>query len=104
MLREAIRIDHILGNVLDVALDLGRLASVLVLAGRRGKAARLLSSSQALTEKLGAGAFWWAGRRNEQTLATIRTQLGEAAAAEASEEGRALTVDEAVLFALEAMD
>jgi predicted ATPase/class 3 adenylate cyclase len=102
MLREAIRIDHILGNVLDIALDLGRLASVLVLAGRGGKAARLLSSSQALTEKLGAGAFWWAGRRNEQTLATIRTQLDEAAAAEAWERGRALTVDEAVSLALEA--
>jgi predicted ATPase len=102
MLREAIRIDHILGNVLDVAVDLGRLASVLVLAGRGDKAARLLSSSQALTEKLGAGDFWWAGRRNEQTLATIRTQLDEAAAAEAWERGRALTVDEAVSLALEA--
>ena len=104
MLREAIRIDHILGNVLDVAVDLGRLASVLVLAGRGDKAARLLSSSRALTEKLGAGAFWWAGRRNEQTLATIRTQLDEAAAAEAWERGRALTVDEAVSLALEGVD
>jgi hypothetical protein len=103
-LREAIRIDHILGNVLDVALDLGRLASVLALAGRGGKAARLLSSSQALTEKLGAGAFWWAGRRNEQTLATIRSQLDEAATAEAWERGRALTVDEAVSLAIEAVD
>jgi predicted ATPase/class 3 adenylate cyclase len=104
MLREAIRIDHILGNVLDVGLDLGRLASVLVLAGLGGKAARLLSSSQALTEKLGAGAFWWAQRRNQQTLATIRTQLDEAAVDEAWKRGQALTLDEAVSLAVEAVD
>src|SRR5207253_7105552 len=33
MMREAIRIDHDLGNVLDLAVDLGRLASVLAVAG-----------------------------------------------------------------------
>ena len=104
MLRQAIRIEHGLGAVLDLAIDLARLASVLALTGRAGEAARLLSSSQALTEKLGAGVPWWAARRNEQTLATIRTQLDEAAAAEAWERGRALTVDEAVSLALEAVD
>jgi ATP/maltotriose-dependent transcriptional regulator MalT len=104
MLREAIRTEHLLGNVLWLAIDLGRLASVLALAGKTEKAARLLSSSEALTENLGAGVPWWAKRRNEQTLATIRTQLDEDAVAEARERGRALTVDEAVSFALEAVD
>jgi predicted ATPase len=103
MLREAIGIERVLGNVQDIAVDLGRLASVLALAGRAGEAARLLSSSEALTEKLGAGVPWWAGRRNEQTLAIIRTQLDEAAAAELRERGRALTLDEAVSLALEAV-
>jgi len=104
MLREAIRIEHILGNVLDVAVDLGRLASVLALAGREGKAAELLSSSEALMEKVGASVPFWAARRNKETLATIRTQLDEAAAAEASARGRALTVDEAVSIALDAAE
>jgi predicted ATPase len=104
MLREAIGIERVLGNVHGIAVDLGRLASVLALAGRAGEAARLLSSSEALTEKLGADVPWWALRRNAQTLATIRTQLDEAATAEAWERGRALTVDEAVSLALEAVD
>jgi predicted ATPase/class 3 adenylate cyclase len=104
MLREAIRTEHVLGDLLGLAVDLGRLASVLALAGRAGDAARLLSSSEQLTEELGASVPFWAGRRNEQTLATIRTQLDEAAAADARERGRALTVDEAVSLALKAGD
>jgi predicted ATPase/class 3 adenylate cyclase len=102
MLREAIRLHRDLGAVLELAVDLGRLASVLAVAGSVGAAAELLSSSQALTDKLGAGVTWWASRRNAQTLATIRTQLDEAGVAEASERGRALTVEEAVSLALEA--
>jgi predicted ATPase/class 3 adenylate cyclase len=104
MLREAIRIEHGLGSVLELAIDLGRLASVLAVAGRAPEAAQLLSSSEALTEKLGARVPWWAGRRNEQTLATIRTQLDTAAAAKAWEHGQALTVDEAVALALDGAD
>jgi predicted ATPase/class 3 adenylate cyclase len=104
MLRDAIRIEHGFGAVLDVAIDLGRLASVLALAGGPGAAAVLLSSSEALTQKVGAGVPWWAGRRNEQTLTIIRAQLDEAATDEAWERGRLLTVDEAVSLALEAAD
>jgi len=37
---------------------------------------------------------------NEETLTAIRTQLDEAAFAEAWEQGRALTTDEAVALAL----
>jgi predicted ATPase len=104
MLREAIRIDHRRGNVLEVAVHLGRLASVLTLAGAAPKAATLLASSKALTEQVGANVPFWAGDRNEKTLASIRTQLAEAALAEAWEEGRKLTVDEAVVLALDSMD
>ena len=43
----------------------------------------------------------WAAKINEETLTTIRTQLDEAAFAEAWEQGRALTLDEAVALALE---
>ncbi len=40
----------------------------------------------------------------EEALATIRTQLDEAAVAEAWEQGRALTVDEAVALALDSLN
>jgi len=40
---------------------------------------------------------------NDLTLAAIREQLGEVAVAEARDHGRALTVDEAVAFALESL-
>ena len=49
---------------------------------------------------MGVGAEPWVAEMNEMTLNTIRTQLDEAAFAEAWEQGRALTVDEAVALAL----
>jgi predicted ATPase/class 3 adenylate cyclase len=101
MLRAAIRIEHRLGNVVYLAIDLGRLASVLVRMDEAGQAARLLSSSEALTEDVGAGVPSWAARRNEETLTAIRAQLDATALAQASEEGRALTLDEAVALALD---
>jgi tetratricopeptide (TPR) repeat protein len=100
MIRRAIGIEHNRGNVLDVALDVGRLASVLARTDRAEVAIRLLSSSEALIEGLGASSPFWAEKRNEETLAIIREQIDETAFAEAWEEGQKLTVDEAVELAL----
>ena len=104
MLRVALRIDHDQGNVLDVAVNLGRLASVLALAERVGTAAQLLASSEALTLGLGASVASWAKARNEKTLTAIRRQLDEPALCEALERGRALTVDQAVGLAINTPD
>jgi predicted ATPase/class 3 adenylate cyclase len=104
MLKESLRIFRELGDRLELAMNLGRLANVLALTGSVGPAARLLSSSEALTEKLGASVSWWAGERNAKTLAIIRAQLDEAALSEAWEQGRALTVDEAVALALDSIE
>ncbi len=100
MLKASLRISRDLGERVEIADVLSRLASGLAVAGRAGPAARLLSSSMALHEKIGSRRFWVA-QRNEETLATIRTQLDEAAYAEAWEEGRRLTVDEAVALAMD---
>ena len=43
----------------------------------------------------------WVAKMNEETLGVIRSQLDDAAFAEAWEEGRALTIDEAVALALD---
>jgi hypothetical protein len=45
----------------------------------------------------------WMERTNEETLSSIRTQLDEAAFAEAWEQGRKLTADEAVALALDSL-
>ncbi len=104
MLRTAIRIDHGRGNVLDFAVNLGRLASVLAVAGEPEKAAQLLASSEALTAGLGASVPFWAGDRNEKTLAKIRTQLAESAIEEALAQGRRLSADEAFALALDSRE
>jgi len=71
--------------------------------GTVGTAVRLISCVEALREEIG-GVEAWVARMNDETLGTIRKQLDEAAFAEAWEEGRTLTADEAVAIAIAAMD
>jgi hypothetical protein len=99
--QEAIRIVHRLGNLLDLAVEVGRLAAILAPAGKATEAARLLGSSAALTEQLGAKAFWWAEKRNAETLEVLLHSV-EAATLDAEvEAGRRLQPDEAVALALD---
>jgi hypothetical protein len=80
-----------------------RFARTLAFAGRAATAAQLLSCFATLHEEVG-GAEAWVTRDKEETLTAIRAQLDEAALAEAWEQGRKLTADEAVALALEAED
>jgi predicted ATPase/class 3 adenylate cyclase len=90
-----------LGSLHGIAQSLCRSASTFaVLAGKADTAARLLSCFEALREQVGVSEAWVA-RMNEQTLSVIRARLDEGAFAEAWEQGRALTIDEAVALALE---
>jgi predicted ATPase/class 3 adenylate cyclase len=101
MLRETLRINRELGDRLELAINLGRLANVLGLAGDAHRAARLLASSEALTEHVGAKTPWWARERNEKTVTVIREQLTEAVFDEAWEDGSKLSLDQAVALALD---
>jgi tetratricopeptide (TPR) repeat protein len=103
-LAQALRIFRDHGNLLEIAINLGRFAAIFAREGRAATAGRLLSSSEALTEEIASSIPPWAATRNERTLTTIRGQLDEAALDEAWEQGRALTVDEAVALALDARD
>jgi predicted ATPase/DNA-binding SARP family transcriptional activator len=103
LLTESQRILRELNDLLGIAAGVGRFASVLALAGRAAIAARVLSSSTALLEEIGARPPWYA-RISEKALAVIHAQLDEAAFAEAWEQGRALTADEAVALALDALE
>jgi predicted ATPase len=100
MLNEAYLIVRDVGDRVESADILSRFADILVSAQRPTTAARVLSCSETLREKFGTKRPWVASR-NEESLALIRTQLDEAAFAEAWERGRTLTADEAVALALE---
>ena len=104
MATETLRIDCDLGDRHGIAVALCRCAGALAIAGKARPAAMLLASSEALHEEIGANVLPYLASGNEQTLATIRTQLDETALAEALERGQMLTVDEAVALALDSLD
>ena len=93
-----------LGSLQGIAQSLCRSASTFaVLPGKADTAARLLSCFEALREQIGVSEAWVA-RMNEETLSAIRARLDESAFAEAWEQGRALTIDEAVALALQSLE
>jgi predicted ATPase len=100
MLRQSLTIWRDLQNRLEIAVTLARFASVLARAGRPEIAARLLARADALHDEVGFAVEPWIARMNKQTRVDIRTQIDEPAVAQAREQGRALTVDDAVALAL----
>jgi predicted ATPase len=102
-LRESLGIKREVGDRIEMAIGVCSAARALAALGRVGTATRLLSCFEALAEETGGGEGW-VTRMKDETLATIRTQLDEAAFANAWEQGRALTADEAIALALESMD
>ena len=104
LLREAIGIDHHRGMTVNVATNLGRLASVLARHRDPTRAATLLGAEEALYERTGADFPWWAKRRHEETLTLIREHLEPGAVEKALAAGRSLSVDEAVAVAVSAPD
>jgi hypothetical protein len=99
MLRASVRIHSELGDLLDTAVDLCRFAAVLAREGKAVTATRLLSSLDALSDEIGTRRSY-VEELSEETLTTIRTRLDEAAFAEAWEQGRTLTIGDAVTLAL----
>ena len=99
MLRESLRIHRNVGDLLDTAVDLCRFAAVLARDGNEETAACLLSSFEALGDRVG-GRRVGVAEMNKETFATVRARLDEGVFAEAWEEGRKLTLDEAAALAL----
>jgi len=100
LLAEAYRLDRELGDPGEIVLDLYRLACALAAAARPEPAARLLSRGDALQDEVATALPGWGVAMRERALALVREQLHEDALAEAQEQGRALTADEAVELAL----
>lgn len=80
----------------------GRAAAIAVLPGRAETAAELLAFFETLRDQIGVGEAWVA-RMNEQTLAAVRDRIDEEELARAWERGRLLSLDQALVLALDAL-
>ncbi len=93
-----------LGSLQGTAQSLcGTARALALLLGRADAAAQLLACFDGLQEQIGVSEGW-VGKMNELTLAAIHTQLDDVAFANAWEQGRKLTVDEAVALALSSVE
>lgn len=78
-----------------------RFALALALTGEAEAATRLLACADARFEDLEVAAERWVIRMNDRTRELIGSMVDGATAARAKDEGRKLTVDEAVTVALD---
>jgi len=88
----------------QLVLLLCRFARALALERRPTEAARLIACAELLFEELGVVVESWITELNDKTLELIRPEVDDAALDEAREEGRLLTVDDAVALALDALE
>jgi predicted ATPase len=96
---QSLRQYHLLGDPHGVAIELRRCACAFALKGRARTAARLLASAEAIHGEIG-GTMPWVARMKVEALSIIRGVLDDVAIADAWEEGRRLSADEAVGLAL----
>jgi len=77
------------------------LATVALADGQPGRAARLLGAVEAVIERIGATLHWGARARFDHNRAAARAGLDERTFVEAWAEGRTMTLDQAIAYALD---
>jgi predicted ATPase len=87
----------------EVGLNVCGFARAAAIAGNVEVAVQLLSAAASLNEQTGAAEESFVADLNEGTLVIIQSQLDEVAFAEAWEQGRTLTLDDAVALALDSL-
>jgi DNA-binding CsgD family transcriptional regulator/tetratricopeptide (TPR) repeat protein len=100
---ESLAISKELGDKLTPSSSLEGMACLSAAEGEASRAARLFGAAQALLEAVGAVAFEPTPEEEawrEPYLRAARSQLGEAAWGEALARGRAMTLEEAIEYAL----
>ena len=80
-----------------------RFARALALRGRPGEALTLLGCWEALSAEMGVSREEWLEEINEETTRIARPSLDETTANDARNEGRRLTVDQAITLALDTL-
>jgi tetratricopeptide (TPR) repeat protein len=101
-LREALVVSHGISHNLFMQYLIIGLAGVAVARGRPGRATRLWAAADALGERYGT-KFTPAGRtmiKYDESVAAVRSQLGPLAWDRERAAGDAMSVDEAVAFAM----
>ena len=101
LLAESLVLHRDLGDLLDTAVDLSLFTAALASAGELETATSLAAALQAVGDDIGVRRTSISAR-TEQALAAAREQLPPARYDEAWERGQALTLREAVAFALDA--
>jgi tetratricopeptide (TPR) repeat protein len=103
LLAEGLMLNRDLGNMLGISYCLLALAAVAAAAGRPERAARLFGADEALRRPMAVGvpAPYQAMLANALTF--TRSLLSEAAFTAAWAEGRAMSLDAVVRYALEAV-
>ena len=93
-LREAVKHAAVPDNRESLGRALEALAAVTVTAGEPELAATLFGAADGVRRSIGAGVWMTDRASHDQTVAQLRTQLGDTAYAEATDRGRSLTVDQ----------
>ena len=101
MLRESTRVYGEIGDLSMIATNLCRFALAWAVDAKPLEGAQMLARAEALFEEAGRVINPWIVRMNDLTRATVRTLLDEAAFADACEQGRQLTLDEALALVLD---
>jgi predicted ATPase/transcriptional regulator with XRE-family HTH domain/Tfp pilus assembly protein PilF len=99
--RQALELKWALGERRQIAITLEDLASLAGDEGRGKRAARLLGAATVLRETIGAPRPVPEQIATEQAVAEARTALGEEAWVEAFTTGRALSLEQAIAYAME---
>jgi hypothetical protein len=98
-LKESLIIRQELGNRRDMAASLVGLAGVAAAQGQLELSARLLAATSALLETIGGRLDAADHTVSERTTATVRANLREDQFAAAWSEGRALSLEQAIVIA-----
>jgi tetratricopeptide (TPR) repeat protein len=101
---ESLAIFQELGSQWGIANALKKFAKLAGVKGQRERAARLLGAAEALREAIGAPMYLPERPDYEQIVTELRSALGDEAFAVAWEEGRAMTLEQAIAYALEHPD
>ena len=101
LLRESLLVFHEVKWTMGCCFGLESLAAVAVDRGQAHRAARLFGASEALRETIGIAVDPRDRPEHDRDVAAARAQLDDATWQEALAEGRAMTLDQDVAFALE---
>jgi ATP/maltotriose-dependent transcriptional regulator MalT len=103
LFEEGLTLSAELGNEADVAHCLEGLASIAGAEGSIARAARLWGAEEALLEKIEAAVYTYVPDRSlhQSQLAAARSQLDEEAFEAAWEEGRTMSPEQAIEYALD---